>query len=300
MVFMGSPEYALPSLRKLATHYLVVGVVTQPDRPAGRGNTLTPPPVKMLAQQLGLPIIQPNRMKDPGVFEQLEAWQPDLIVVAAFGKILRQNVLALPRFGCLNVHASYLPRWRGAAPIQAAIAAGDESSGVSIIRLDAGVDTGPLLARRSEAIHPEDTAASLGARLAEMGAQLLIETLPAYINGDLTPQPQDEFLATYAPMLTKTDGALDFNLDAHTLARRVRAYDPWPGVYMDWQSAPLKILRAHAIEGNFAPGSRLVIHKLPAVACMQGCLVFDEVQPAGKKPMPAAVFLNGARGWADG
>lgn len=294
---MGSPEYALPSLKALAAHYPVAGVVTQPDRPAGRGKLITPPPVKEMAVQQGIPVIQPNKMKDPGVSEQLLAWNPDLIVVAAFGKILRPNVLELPRLGCLNVHASYLPRWRGAAPIQAAIAAGDTHTGVSIIRLDSGVDTGPLLSRRRVEISPEDTAATLGARLADQGAELLMEILPAYISGDILPEPQDETQATYASMLTKEDGWLDFNLPAEVLARRVRAYDPWPGTAMLWQVEPLKILRAHSTAGDKPAGSRLIIDKFPAVACLPGCLVLEIVQPAGKKPMPGPIFLNGAPGW---
>jgi methionyl-tRNA formyltransferase len=177
VVFMGSPEFALPTLRLLSESYPVVGVVTQPDKPAGRGNLLTPPPVKILAEALGIEVIQPQRLREPWALEQLQIWQPDLIVVAAFGQILRPIVLDLPKFGCINVHASLLPRWRGASPIQAAILHGDRETGVTIMRMDPGMDTGPILSQHSIAIHPEDTAGSLSPRLAETGANLLIQTL---------------------------------------------------------------------------------------------------------------------------
>ena len=173
LVFMGSPEFALPSLRSLAKNFQVIGVVTQPDRPSGRGRVLTQPPVKILAAQLGLPVIQPNRLREPEFMEQLQVWSPDLIVVAAFGQILRPDVLALPPQGCINVHASLLPRWRGAAPIQAAIRHGDPEAGVTIMKMDPGVDTGPMLAQRAIPIQPDDTAGRLAEKLSMLGAELL-------------------------------------------------------------------------------------------------------------------------------
>ena len=182
-VFMGSPDLALPILQALAAHYPIVGVVTQPDRPAGRGQALTPPPVKVLAEKLALPVIQPRRLREPEAMERLRSWAPELIVVAAFGQILRPEVLDLPRYGCINVHASLLPRWRGAAPIQAAILHGDADTGVTIMKMDPGVDTGPLLSQRSLPISPQDTAASLSEKLSALGAELLLETLPAYLKG---------------------------------------------------------------------------------------------------------------------
>jgi methionyl-tRNA formyltransferase len=295
---MGSPEFALPALQALAKNYPVVGVVTQPDRPAGRGRVLTPPPVKILAQKLGLPVIQPRRLREPEAIEQLKSWKPDLIVVAAFGQILRPEVLDLPRLGCINVHASLLPRWRGAAPNQAAILHGDAETGITIMRMDPGVDTGPIFSQRSLTILPEDTANSLSVRLAELGAELLIATLPGYLDGQIVPRLQNEAKATYAPMLKKVDGKLDFNQPAENLARRVRALNPWPGAFTDWQDGILKILHAHAEEGiAISPGRRLVYQGLPAIGTAQGLLVLDEVQPAGKKPMPGKVFLQGARGW---
>jgi len=317
-VFMGSPEFALPSLRLLAAHYLIVGVVTQPDRPAGRGRALTPPPVKLLAQELGLPVIQPVRLRDPEVMAQLQAWQPDLIVVAAFGQILRPAVLDLPRFGCLNVHASLLPRWRGAAPIQAAILNGDTETGVTSMRMDAGVDTGPVLSQRAMAIMPDDTAGTLSGRLAGLGAQLLIDTLPGYLNGEVTPQPQGGAEPTYAPLIRKEEGLLDLSQSAEALARRVRAFNPWPGAYTQWEGGILKVHRAHAVlnsaltpEESFArspssmeqwvthPGSRVVHRGLPAIAAAEGLLVLDEVQPASKKKLPGKVFLQGVRNWVN-
>lgn len=296
---MGSPEFATPTLRKLAEHYPVVGVVTQPDRPAGRGRVLTPPPVKVLAQELGIETIQPERLRAPEAQEQLKAWAPDLIVVTAFGQILRKSVLELPRFGCINVHASLLPRWRGAAPIQASILHGDPITGATIMVMDPGVDTGPILAQQSLEIRPDDTAGTLGTRLAEAGAELLIQTLPGYLEGSILPQPQDESQATYAPMLSKEEGLLDFNQPAAALERRVRAFQPWPGAFLPWQDGFLKVYRAHVEDcPDTIPGEHYVIQNLPAVGTSQGCLVLDDVQPAGKKPMTGRDFLRGARVWA--
>lgn len=300
IVFMGSPEFAVPTLHSLAQAYNVVGVVTQPDRPAGRGRTLTPPPVKELALKLDLPVIQPIKLRQPEAQEQLVNWAPDIIVVAAFGQILRQNVLDLPAYGCVNVHASLLPRWRGAAPINAAILHGDAQTGVTIMRMDAGVDTGPILSQRAEAIRPDDTTVVLSQRLAKLGAELLLETLPGYLSGNITPLPQDDLFATYAPMLMKEDGAIDFSLTAIELERRVRAFQPWPGAYIPWSTGPLKILHASVSQADLAldPGQRLVYKGLPAVQTAQDLLVLEIVQPAGKKAMPGKDFLLGAKNWA--
>ncbi len=300
VVFMGSPEFANPTLAALAQHYPVVGVITQPDRPSGRGKQLTPPPVKVLAESLGLPVIQPQRMREPEAQAQLQAWAPDLIVVAAFGQILRANVLDLPRLGCINVHASLLPRWRGASPIHAAILHGDPQSGVSIMRMDPGIDTGPVLAQRAVEILSTDTAESLSDKLAGCGADLLIETLPGYLAGDIVPQPQNEELATYAALIKKEDGALDFQRASAELERTVRAYFPWPGTYTLWQGQMFKILRAHTAPGQAGqPGQHGVVGGQPAIAAADGWLVLDEVQPAGKKPMPGDLFLRGARNWTN-
>lgn len=295
---MGSPEFALPTLRGLAENYTVAGVITQPDRPAGRGRELTPPPVKRLAVQLGLPVIQPQRLKEPQAMQQIQAWASDVIVVAAFGQILRPAVLDLPPFGCVNVHASLLPRWRGAAPIQAAILEGDPQTGITIMRMDPGVDTGPILRQRAIPILLEDTAGSLAERLAELGARLLLDTLPAYLRGEIQPQQQEDTLATYAPMLSKADGQLDFSQPADILARRVRAFHPWPGAFTLWEGQMLKILRTHPVEEpSSVPGATTIHAGQPALACAAGLLVLDEVQPAGKRPLPGEVFLRGAKNW---
>jgi len=277
--------------------YDVVGVVTQPDRTSGRGRELKAPPVKLLAQELDIPVIQPEKLKQPEAMERLRAWDPDLIVVAAFGQILRKEVLELPRFGCINVHASLLPRWRGAAPINAAILAGDEETGVTIMKMDVGLDTGPMLAKRSIRIKPDDTAGSVFQALSTLGADLLIETLPDYLAGVLQPMPQPEEGATYASMMKKEDGRLDFANDVNELERRVRAFNPWPGTFMEYDGTILKVHHAHVEEENAEVGQRLIVKNQPAVGAKGGILVLDEVQPAGKKSMNGKSFLAGARGW---
>jgi len=297
IVFMGSPEFAVPSLKALSMKYTIVGVVSQPDRPAGRGRKIASPPVKSTALELKIPVIQPDRLQVPEAMSQLSAWKPDLIVVAAFGQILRQNILDLPRYGCINVHASLLPRWRGAAPVQAAILHGDTETGVTIMKMDPGVDTGPILSQHKIHIVPDDTAGTLSEKIADLGAIQLIETLPDYLSGKFQPQPQAENLATYAPMLKKENGLLDFSQPADDLARRIRAFNPWPGTYMIWQNMHLKVHRGHSIPGHFEPGYHLVHQDMPAVGTQEGLLVLDEVQPPGKKPMPGKAFLTGARRW---
>jgi methionyl-tRNA formyltransferase len=295
---MGSPDFALPTLTSLAQHYDVVGVVTQPDRASGRGRELKAPPVKSLALELGLPLIQPEKLRQPEAMEQLRAWAPELIVVTAFGQILRKEVLDLPRFGCINVHASLLPRWRGAAPISAAILHGDTETGVTIMQMDAGLDTGPILSQRSIPLTPEDTAGSVFEKLSHLGADLLLETLPDYLSGRLKPVPQPEEGVTYAPMLKKEEGLLDFDHDVHELERKVRAFNPWPGAFMDVEGMLLKVHRARVEAGDAPVGKRLIFRNEPAVAARGGLLILEEVQPAGKKPMSGRSFLAGARGWA--
>ena len=297
---MGSPDFSLATLRALANAYDVVGIVTQPDRASGRGRELKAPPVKTLALELGVPVMQPEKLRLPEAMEQLRAWNPELIVVAAFGQILRKDVLDLPLHGCINVHASLLPRWRGAAPINAAILHGDEETGVTIMKMDVGLDTGPMLSKRSIRLRRQDTAGSVFEKLSQLGADLLIETLPEYLSGKLLPTPQPEEGMTYAPMIKKEEGQLDFTHDALELERRVRAFNPWPGAYMDFEGTNLKIHRAHVEVRNAAAGQRLVWRDQPAVGAGGGLLVLDEVQPAGKKSMSGKSFLAGARHWAYG
>jgi len=298
IVFLGSPEFAVPALQALAERYPVVGIVTQPDRPAGRGGSLKPPAVKVTAQGLGIPVIQPEKLRNPEAMAQLHSWAPDLIVVSAFGQILRLEVLDLPRYGCINIHGSILPRWRGAAPIQAAILGGDTETGITIMKMDQGVDTGPLLSQRHIPITPDDTAGTLFEKLACTGAELLLETLPPYLSASLLPQPQAETGVSYAPLLKKEDGLLDFNQAARALERRVRAFSPWPGTFFDWKGTPLKVLRARSGAGKSPPpGTRFAVDGYPAVGTQQEILILEEVQPAGKKPMPGKAFLAGRQDW---
>ncbi len=296
IVFMGSPDFAVPILRALKKGYEVVGVVTQPDRASGRGRAIKSPPIKILADELGLPAAQ-GKLRLPETMDQLRLWNPDLIVVAAFGQILKPDVLSLPPYGCINVHASLLPRWRGAAPIQAAILAGDSESGVTIMKMDAGVDTGAMLSQRAIKIEENDTADSLSEKLSQLGAELLIETLPRYLSGELRLQAQDESKSTHAPMLKKEDGLLDFTKPVEELVRLVRAFNSWPGAYFQWGGGMLKVHRAHAEMENASEGQRLVYRNQPAVGARGGILVLDEVQPAGKKSMSGKAFLSGARHW---
>lgn len=297
IVFMGSPDFALPTLEGLNKAFEVVGVVTQPDRPSGRGQKMTPPDVKILAEKLGLPVIQPVRLKEPEAMAQLKAWSPDVIVVAAFGQILREEVLNLPPFGCINVHASLLPRWRGAAPVQAAVLH-DDVTGVTIMHMGKGLDTGPILSQRSCPITEEMTAGILFDHLAEMGAALLVETLPAYLNGEIEPIPQDNEQSTYAPMLNKSDGELDFSKPAQHLARMVRAYQPWPGAYQFFEDVRLKVYRAHTHSTHdVVEGGRYIVDGQPAWGTVDGLLVLDTVQAAGKTRVSGEDFLNGAKDW---
>jgi methionyl-tRNA formyltransferase len=297
VVFMGSPDFALPSLRALQKTYQVVGVITLPDRVSGRGRELKSPPVKTLALELNLPLMQPEKLRQPDAMEQLRLWDPELIVVAAFGQILKPDVLDLPRYGCINVHASLLPRWRGAAPVNAAILHGDEETGVTIMKMDVGLDTGPMLAQRSIRLTREDTAGSVFESLSRLGADLLIETLPDYLSGKITPRPQPEDGVTYAPILKKEEGLLDFTRSAEELERRVRAFNPWPGAFMQLDGTLLKVHRAHTEAGNESVGRRLVYRNQLAVGTGSGLLILEEVQPAGKKSMSGTAFLSGARSW---
>jgi methionyl-tRNA formyltransferase len=256
-------------------------------------------PVKETAMACALPVFQPESLRSEEAVARLRDWEPAVIVVAAFGQILRKPVLELPPRGCLNVHASLLPRYRGAAPIPAAILAGDRVTGVTIMHMDEGMDTGPILAQAECPITPDDTTGSLSARLAELGARLLVETLPAWLGGQIDAQPQDDALATYCPLIRKQDGRLDWTLPAAQLDRQVRAYDPWPGAYTTWQGQRLKVLRARPLadwRGRGQPG-QVVASETDGLAVITGAGALEllEVQLAGKKPMAAGVFVRGQR-----
>jgi methionyl-tRNA formyltransferase len=309
IVFFGSPEFALPSLDALLEGpHQVVGVVTQPDRPAGRGHAPTSPPVKLAALQHGLPVFQPDKVSEPDAVEQLKELEPDVFVVAAYGQILRQRLLDVPKRGCLNVHASLLPRHRGASPIAAAILAGDELTGVTIMEMERGLDTGPMVARVEEPISPFDTTGTLEPRLALAGASLLAETLDAWASGAIRPEPQDDSLATYAPQIKREDALLDWTQAADGLWRRVRAYNPWPVAYTPWRGEQLRVLEAWLIESgaDAEPGTVLPATSLPseagaereqtfAVQTGDGALAVRRLQRQGKRPMSGLEFLRGQR-----
>ncbi|MFQ3647042.1 MAG: methionyl-tRNA formyltransferase [Anaerolinea sp.] len=291
IVFMGTPEFAVPSLNALIRHHEVVGVVTQPDRPAGRGGELRPPPVKQLALAHGIPCVQPVKLRE--VKDWLRAQDADLFVVAAFGQILPQSVLDMPKHGCLNVHGSLLPRWRGAAPIHAAIRAGDAETGITIMLMDAGLDTGPMLTKASTPITADDTSATLHDRMAALGASLLIETIPPYLNGEITPQPQDDALATYAPQIDKDEGRIDWHAPAAQIERTIRAFDPWPGTFTHWEGKLLKVHRARVRVGQQPIGSVALVEGALCVGTGDGLLELVELQLEGRKRIPAEDFIRG-------
>ncbi|MGH2366586.1 MAG: methionyl-tRNA formyltransferase [Chloroflexota bacterium] len=304
VVFLGTPEFAAVALRRLLapdSPVEVVGVVTQPDRPVGRSRQLVPPPVKALAGEHGLPVLQPLSLRRPAALAALQRLRPDLGIVAAYGHILRPEVLAIPRLGYLNVHASLLPRWRGAWPVGGAILAGDAETGVSIMRLDEGMDTGPVLARRVEPIWPEDTTTTLEGRLAALGAELLVETLPGYVSGQIVPQPQDDRQATYCHMVRKADGVIDWARPEVELERQVRAMQPWPVAFTTWNGKQLSILRARVAPAPAAgtsedpPGTVERLGKGAAVITGDGLLALEQVQLEGRPPTPVASFVNGYR-----
>lgn len=295
IVFMGTPEFARPSLTALMNSQDLVGVVTQPDRPAGRNKRLRESPVKAVASAAGIPIIQPLRIREAGAIETLRAWDADVHVVAAYGQILPQSVLDIPGTGTVNVHASLLPRWRGAAPIQAAIRAGDCESGVTIMLVDAGLDTGPVLAKRALPLAADETGQSLHDKLSSLGADLLVETLPRYLNGEIEPQAQDDSLASYAPQLKKEEGEIDWTSSAVVIERLVRAFTPWPGTYSYWRGAQLRILAGHAGDGDAEAGRALEMDGRLAIGSGAGLYYPTILQLAGKSRLQVSDFVNGYR-----
>jgi len=300
VVFMGTPELAAVCLGQLlaATGLSVVGVVTQPDRPKGRDLKLTPSPVKVLALRHGLPVLQPEKAREAGFLEQLAAWQPELITVAAYGQILPKPMLDLPRLGCINVHTSILPRYRGAAPIQWAILNGDAETGVTIMQMDAGLDTGNILCVERTPIDASDNAQTLHDRLARIGGELLVRTIPEYAAGRITPQPQPAEGVTYAHKIRKQDGAIDWSLPARTLWNRVRGFTPWPGAFthLALQGRPfmLKLWEVEPVDATGVPGEVVAADKHGLlVACGEGGLRVLVLQREGGKRISAAEFLAG-------
>jgi methionyl-tRNA formyltransferase len=299
---MGTPEFAVPSLAALLrSSYQVVAVYTQPDKKAGRGQSVAFSPVKQLALSQGLEVVQPDSLKVAGTVEKLASFAPDLMVVAAFGQILPPEILALPKFGCLNVHPSLLPRYRGASPIATAILQGDEITGVTIMLLDVGLDSGPILSQREVSISADDTTGSLAVKLAQAGAQLLMETLPLWIDVRIQAQPQEESRASYSKVITKGDGEMDWRLPALDLWRRVRAFDPWPGCYAWWRGKRLKLGKVVPLYGEKSgePGKVIALSP-PAPATVgvetgDGVLGLLRVQLEGKHEMSAEEFVRGQR-----
>jgi methionyl-tRNA formyltransferase len=298
VIFMGTPPFAVPSLVALAQRYQVVGVVTQPDRPARRGQKLTQSPVKKAALELGLCVLQPESLRSMEAIAQLRDLEPEVMVVAAFGQILRPGVLDIPPSGVLNVHPSLLPRYRGASPIAGALLAGEEETGVTIMLMDEGMDTGPILAQHTVEIDAEDTTGSLEERLAALGAELLLDTLPRWLDGAIEALAQDDSEATYTKPISNEDAVLDWVLPAAGIWYRIRAFNPRPGARTYWNGKLLKILRAHPVrnwKGREKPGEVVEVPNGVGVACGQGALALEEIQLAGKRAMGAEEFIRGQR-----
>jgi methionyl-tRNA formyltransferase len=296
LVYLGTPEVAVPPLEALhGAGYQIVAVVTQPDSLARRSSERMPSPVRAAAERLGLAVQTPATLKDPDAVAALAATRPDLAVVAAYGEILRREVLAIPPHGFLNIHPSLLPRWRGPAPVAGAILAGDPVTGVTVMRIDPGMDSGPILARQAVPLAPDARAGQLTAELFVLGSALLLELLPPYVAGTLVPEPQDHSQATVTRLIRKDDGRVDWSAPAVQIERTLRAYDPWPGAFTLWQGQPLRLLDAQVLAdwpGGAPPGTLLDGPDL-LVATGAGALRLRRVQPASKRPMEGAAFRRG-------
>jgi len=293
VVFMGTPKFASTCLHTLQKEHDVVGVVTQPDRPSGRGRKLRPNAVNITAQEFQLPVITPNNINTTEAVDTLNRWEPDVIVVAAYGQILSDTVINLPTNGCINVHASLLPRHRGASPIAAAIMANDVHTGITIMQMDSGMDTGPLLAQQEISIRSDHTTGTLTNALEILGANLLHRTLPGYISGTINPIPQNPNLVTYAPRMSKSVGHLSFDKTAVELERKIRAMTPWPGAFVMLGEKRIKILQAQAITGSGQPGRTMFLSKNIVVGTGYGLLQLQQIQAPGKRPMQANDYVRG-------
>ena len=302
IIFMGTPEFSMPILTGLIDEgYDIAAVYTRPDAPSGRGRVLAASPVKQLAEKHGLTVVQPRSLKKPEAQDELRRFDPDIIVVAAYGLILPQAVLDIPRFGCVNVHASLLPKHRGAAPISAAILTGDKFSGVSIMRMDAGIDTGAVYSRSMIPILDWDTTGTLTRNLAIVGSMALLDVLPQLVTGTIAAAPQPSEGATYSPMISKEAGRIDWSKPAVEIWRQVQAFQPWPGAYTSWNGKTLKLIETapSTIQSNAAPGTVFELSERRAlgIATGEGTLVIKKLQLEGKKPVTAGEFLRGARGF---
>jgi len=297
IVFMGTPDFACPTLTRLIERGEdVIAVVTQPDRPKGRGQKLLPPPVKVIAEAHGIPVLQPLKVRAPEVVAQIRELKPDLIVVVAFGQILPQSLLDIPRHGCINIHASLLPRYRGAAPLNWCLINGETETGITTMMMDAGLDTGDMLVKRSIPIGPDEDAQSLHDRLSLLGADTIDETLDRLLAGTLTREKQDDSLSCYAPMLKKEDGRIDWAREPQQIKNLVRGFTPWPGAYTSLESKTLKLYKVSVAEGSGTPGEVIATGKDGIiVACGSGSIRIEELQLEGRKRLSAAEFLAGYR-----
>ena len=298
IIFMGTPHFGQIILQALIGRYEIAAVVTQPDEGAGRGRKVTISPVKALALVHNLPVLQPVKVRQPEVVEQLRSLAPAAIVVAAFGQILPPSILSLPPHGCINVHGSLLPRHRGAAPVPAVILAGDKETGITIMLMDAGMDTGPMLSQASIGIAPDDTTASLTENLGALGAQLLLGTLPRWMAGEVTPEKQDDSLATYTRLLRREDGHIRWADTAEGIGRQCRAFNPWPGAFAYRGGQQIKVLRARPVATQFPgepPGTVVQLDAQVGVVTGDGTLVLEQVQLAGKRAMSIEDFVRGQR-----
>ena len=296
VVFFGTPEFALPTLRALLDGPdAVVGAVCQADRPVGRDQRVQMPPVKSLARSRDIPVLQPTRLRAADTLATLRAWAPDLVAVAAYGRILPEDILELPSHGCINVHASLLPKYRGAAPIQWAILRGEHTTGVTIMRMNERMDEGAILLQRKIAIMEEETHGQLQERLARLGSRALMEALAQLESGTLRGQPQDDAIATLAPMIHKADGAIDWTRSAEEIVRKIRAFNPWPSAYTWWEGKVLKIYRARVRPetANAEPGTVIAIGDKIGVATGSDVLAISELQREGRKRLPAGAFARG-------
>jgi methionyl-tRNA formyltransferase len=296
IVFIGTGEIGVPTLQALLkSEHEVVGVVTQPDKPVGRAQLIEPPPIKTALATTNIPTLQPSRIKDRQAIEKIRALEPDVIVVMAYGQILPRDILEIPKIACLNLHASLLPRWRGAAPIQASIAAGDRETGITVMYMDEGLDTGDILLQRTIEILPADTGGSLHDRLAKVAPEALLESLELLAKGSAPRTPQDNAFATYAPKLKREDGKIDWSDPADKIERQIRAFDPWPGAFMKFAGRNLKIFSAVVVDLRGKPGEILRDEKELVVAAGEDAVSLGDVQLEGKRRMAAAEFLRGYR-----
>jgi methionyl-tRNA formyltransferase len=301
IIFMGTPEFAVPCLRKLVEHgYKIVGVVTQPDRPVGRKRTLTPPPVKVEAERHGIPVLQPEKLRDPDALKQVTSLQPDLIVTAAYGQILPESLLCVPTHGCINVHASLLPKYRGGAPIHRSIIEGEKETGVTIMYMVKALDAGDMISKVVVPIEIEDTIGTLHDKLSEAGSDLLIQTLPDLLSGKITAAPQDHEKATYAPNLSREDERIDWSQHSLSIYNRIRGLNPWPVAFTTLNGEVMKIWKAEVPSsesksiGKNLPGTVVEIDSEGiVVATGDGTISLQEIQPAGKKRMPVSDYVRG-------